>query len=134
MRADPPSSGTNMPRHRYLSERQITSMMQARAIRTLDHFDGAIQVFALVAVILAVVTVVLIGLAQSLYVTPMLCLYSLSGIIFCYFVIKCIDCCQNAYAKKYNLDLQEDYYAVKCPPIKQRKTAREKFLNKLQEQ
>jgi hypothetical protein len=91
---------------------------RGRAIKHLDRMHRAIRVFAVISIILLVVTIVLLGLAQAEYVHPLLALYTFSGCIVSFIVIKAIDCCQQAVATKHNLDLQEDYYRVRQPAKK----------------
>jgi len=82
-----------------------------RAIKYLDRMDWAIRVFAVISVILVVVTIILLGLAQAEYAHPLLALYTFSGCIGAFIVIKAIDCCQQFVANKHNLDLQDYYHA-----------------------
>ena len=102
------------------------SILKRQGIVYLDRIEWVVRAFALCAIISLVASIALLALAQGEYVSAVYSLYTVGGFIGSFLVLKAIDCCQQAVAKKFHIDLQDDYYAAKQPPPpKKKKEVRE---------
>lgn len=104
-------------------------VMNRKGVRHLRRIDIAIKIFATVAVVAFVATIVLLGLAQAEYVHPLPAFYVFSGSVASLLIVTAIDCCHREVAKKYKID-REAYYAVTQPPPKRKNKKKRRNLIK----
>src|ERR1700722_18100926 len=76
---------------------------RAKGIEHLDRFEWVVRIFAGLAVVSLILSVVLLALAQGEYVSPLYSLYSFSTFVGSLIILKCIDCCQQALATHFDL-------------------------------
>ena len=87
----------------------------------LKRMELSIKIFAVVSLILFGLTILFIGLAAADKMHPIASMATLGGTLALGVICKIIDCCQQATAKKHQIDFKAWQEAQRPPPKSKKK-------------